>query len=212
MKSNIEILRNYVDGVRPVSVFGYTGKKYIKHEVGSTWVDPKGIEWEQKECGPVRVNRVANVIREAVGIEKCDKCQAEMRWGSRTDNILYRKTGLCTNCLIDYETKLRIVGIYDDYEICKMVSNEMGFLKDAKDKIQDTIKFFSSDSGDITMVCNSDGFMERWKNTNKDKILEDAKKDLKLVYKKIKVLSKIKSKHNKKFKEGAKKYNLESYV
>ena len=31
---------------------------------------------------------------------------------------------MCLKCVIDYETKLRIVGIYQDYEAYKLISNE----------------------------------------------------------------------------------------
>ena len=204
-------MRDYLDGTRPFITVGYTGKKYIKRKVGDQWEDSKGITWEQKESGPTRVNRVSEIVRKARGNEKCN-CGQEIRFGSRIDNILYRKTRLCSNCLIDYETKLRIVGIYDDYERYKLISNEMGFLKDAKDEIRETIKFFSEESGDVTAICNSDGFIERWKNTNKDKILEDAKRDLKLVRQRITALTKIKTQHKNKFQAGAKKFNLETYA
>lgn len=209
--SNLNIVRSYLDGTRPFTVVGYTGKQYAKRNVGEQWTDSKGIEWEQKESGPVRVNRVSDIIREARGKEIC-KCGQEIRWGSRVDNILFRKTGLCANCLIDYETKLRIVGIYNDYEACKLISNEIGFLKDVKDQIEEAIKFFSSDSGDVTAICNSEGFLERWKNTNNDKILVDATRDLKVCKQRIAALSKEKKKFKHKFLEGAKKYKLKSYV
>ncbi len=210
-KSNIDILKDYVAGVRPFVQVGYTGKQYAKRAVGDRWTDVKGVEWEQKESGPVRVNRVADIVREARGKQVC-KCGQEIRWGTRADNILYQKTGMCANCLIDYETKLRIVGIYDDYEAYKLISNEIGFLKDAKDKIAETVKFFSSDPGDVTAICNSEGFLERWKNTNSEKILADAKRDLKMCRQRIAALSKEKQKFKKKFLEGAKKYKLETYV
>lgn len=210
-KSNIDILKDYVAGVRPFTQVGYTGKQYIKRKIGERWTDAKGNEWEQKESGPHQVNRVANIVREAIGIEKC-KCGQEIRWGSRVDKIFYRRTGMCSNCLIDYETNLRIAGIYDDYEAYKIISNEIGFLKDIKAQIEETVKFFSSESGDVNAVCNSAGFIERWKNTNKEQILKDAKRDLKMARKRITALSKRKMEFKKKFIDGAKKWKIETYV
>lgn len=212
MKSNIDILKDYVAGIRPISIFGYTGQQYVKRNVGDQWTDVKGVTWEQKEIGPVRVNKMAEAVREARGIDKCKKCQKEIRWGGRVDHILHRKTGICADCLIEYETKLRIVGVYTDYEVMKMSSNELGIMKDVKAKISEVLKFFQTEQGDVTMLCNSEGFTERWKNTNRDKIIKDAKRDLKLVRQRIAFLAKIKAESKKKFLEGAKKYNLETYV
>ena len=212
MKSNIEIVKDYLAGVRPVSVFGYTGNKYIKRKVGERWTDVSGIEWVQKNSGPQRVNRMADAVREAMGIDKCKKCKCEIRWGTRTDQILYRKTQLCTDCLIEYETKLRILGIYNYYEIMKLAANELSYLKDLKTKILETLKFFKEDNGDVTMVCNSEGFIERWKNTNREQIVQSAKEDLKIIRTRISVLNKIKLENQRKFKKEVRKYKLEYYV
>ena len=208
-KSNIDILRDYVAGVRPFTQVGYTGKKYVKRDIGSKWTDAKGIDWEQKESGPVRVNRVADIVRGVIQ-EKC-KCGQNIRFGSKLDSIFFRKTGLCENCLIDYETKLRILGIYDDYEQYKLMSNEIGHLKEVKDKIQEIVKFFSEDRGDIQMLCNSEGYIERWKNTNQEQVLIDSKKDLELVMQRIAILTRKRNVFKKKYKKAAVKYNLDSY-
>jgi ribosomal protein S8 len=119
---------------------------------------------------------------------------------------------MCENCLITYETKLRILGIYDDYEQYKMLSNELGFLKDARSKIKECLKFFSESSGDVEMVCNSEGFIERWKDINKDQILLDSTRDLKLATKKIAAITKLKKEAKKKYIENAAKYKIETYV
>lgn len=209
-KSNISVIRDYLDGNRPYVITGYTGKKYSKRKVGDHWTDANGTEWEQKTYGPVTINRVADIVREAKE-QRC-KCNQIIKWGSRIDQIFFNKTGMCSNCIIDYETKLRILGIYDDYEKYKLLSNELGFLKDAEAKLKDVIKFFSENSGDVEMVCNSEGFTERWKNTNKDKILQDAKRDLEFVIEKVDSIFTIKEEAKKKYIEGASKYKLETYV
>lgn len=209
-KSNIAIIKDYLAGERPFSQIGYTGKEYAKRSVGERWVDANGQEWEQKEYGPVTINRVAELVK-AAQVQKC-KCGQDIKWGSRLDRIFFRKTGLCENCLIDYETKLRIVGIYDDYEKFKLLSNELGFLKDVRTKIEATLKFFKSESGDVKVLCNSEGFTERWKNTNRDQILRDAKRDLKMARKRIAEIAKEKNKFKKKYVDAASQYDLAIYA
>jgi hypothetical protein len=208
MKNNIEIIKDYLAGERPVSVFGYTGKKYAPRAVGEHWTDPKGQEWEQLASGPRKVNRVANIVREAIGVQKC-RCGQDIKWGNKRDRLFYNKTGLCEGCLIDYETKLHVLGIYPDYEKYKLASNELGATKDLKEKIKETIKYFTGNDTDVTMLCNSEGFMERWKTTNKDQILSDAKKDLKEARRRIEALTKIRDEFKKKYESAAAKFNLE---
>jgi hypothetical protein len=208
MKSNIEIVKDYLAGVRPVIQVGYTGKKYVKRANGETWTDDSGQDWEQRSGGAQKVNRVANIIREAIGVQKC-RCGQEVKWGSKRDRLFYNRTGLCEGCLIDYETKLRVLGIYPDYETYKMASNELGSMKDFKSKIDETIKYFTGRDTDVTMLCNSEGFIERWKTTNKDEILENAKKDLTEVSRRIEALTKIRDECKQKYEASATKFNLE---
>ena len=209
MKTNIQIVKDYLAGERPIAQFGYTGKKYIKRKVGEHWTDAKGIEWVQKDSGPERFNRVAELIRETIGEQKC-KCGASMKWGSKHDRLFFRKTGLCENCIIDYETKLRVLGIYEAYEKYKLASNELGTIKDLKVKIEDTIDYFKKGDTDVTMLCNSEGFTERWKTTNTEQILEDAQKDLEKTIKQIDVLTKFRDECKSKYIEDAIKHGLET--
>lgn len=208
MKSNIEIVKDYLAGVRPVIQVGYTGKEYVKRAVGERWTDKGGQEWVQRESGPQKVNRTADAVREAIGVQKC-RCGQDIKWGSKADRIFYMQTGLCEGCLIDYETKLRILGIYDDYEKYKLASNELGATKDLKAKIRETVKYFESGDTDVTMLCNSEGFMERWKTTNAEQILKDAKNDLKEARRRIAALTRIRDEQKAKYVEACAKYNLE---
>lgn len=209
MKSNIEIVKDYLAGERPFIRVGYTGEKYVKRVTGERWTDPKGQEWVQRESGPQKVNRVADIVRAAIGKETC-RCGQEVKWGSRADRLFYRKTGLCETCLIDYETKLRILGIYGDYEQYKLASNELGATKDLKEKIKETIKYFESGDTDVKMLCNSEGFTERWKTTNADQILTEAKKDLMEARRRIEALSRIRDECKAKYIESCEKYKLEA--
>jgi hypothetical protein len=210
-KSNIDILKDYVAGERPFVQVGYTGEKGKYRVNGEKWKDGDGIEWERRDGKNIRLTKTqAELIREMLN-DKC-KCGQVIRWGTKQDLYFYGRTGMCANCLIDYETKLRIVGIYPDYEKYKLLSYEIGALKDVRQQIEGAIKFFSESTGDVTMLCNSDGFTERWKNTNQDKILADAKVELELVVKRLTDITKEKDDAKKRYKAGTKKYKLEHYA
>ncbi len=208
-KTNIEIVQSYLDGTKLFPVFGYT-PPIIKRNIGDEWVE-KGITWRQENGYKTRVNSQADLIRKARE-ETCKHCGGDMRWGSKLDQLFFSKTGLCENCLIDYETKLRIAGIYPEYEKYKLISNEIGYLKDVLEKIKELIKYFTENNGDVEMICNSEGFIEKWKNTNKDQVLKDANADLKLGKQRIALLTKEKNNAKKKYINGTKKYNLNAYA
>lgn len=212
-KSNIQILRDYVDGVRPFIQVGFVGDKNKYRKEGEKWKDNDGIEWERRKGENIRLTKTqSDLIRELIKEGQKCKCGQDIRWGSKLDKYFFFRTGLCENCLITYETDLRILGIYDVYERYKLISYEMGRLIEAKEKIKEVIKFFNEDSGNVEMICNSDGFVERWKNTNSDKIKEDASRDLTVVNERIEKLSKILEEAKQSYVSSAKPYNIEIYA
>lgn len=201
-KSNIEIVKNYLSGERPFTQVGYTGKR-IKRKDGDQWTDKKGIKWEQKNGFKVRVNEQANLIRELTE-QKC-KCGQQIKWGDKFDRLFYNKTGLCYECIIKEETNLRILGLYPLYERKKLLSNYLGSLKTVKEKVEETIKYFENNDGEITMLCNSDGVLEKFIGTNRNMILEDARKDLKEIDSEINIVSKDYEKTKTEFEEAVSK-------
>lgn len=209
-KSNIEIVRSYLNGERPFTQIGYREIKK-KRKIGEIWTDVSGITWKQENGYKSRVNKQADIIRESAK-QICKKCNSDIKWGSKLDHYFFSKSGMCESCLISYETDLRILGIYEHYERYKIASYTLNKLIDAKENITDTIKYFNENNGDVHMVCNSDGFIERWKNTNIDKIKEDATKDLQLINEKIEKITQLKNEFRQLYIDNAKSYNIEVYV
>jgi len=210
-KSNLAIVQDYLDGNRPFVQVGFAGNKNKWRKNGEKWKDKDGILWERKNGKNVKLTKSqADLIRELTR-SQCS-CGQDIKWGSKLDRYFFNRTGLCENCLIDYETKLRILGIYSDYEQYKLLSYELGTLQGVREQIVSAISYFSNDDSDVTMLCNSEGFTERWRNTNKDKIIEDAKIELDIVDKRISEVIKTKDESKNKYKENVKKYKLEYYA
>lgn len=207
-KTNIEILQNYLDGVRPFPQSGYTKAKAVR-KIGDRWTQ-KGIEWEQKEWGPCRVNRQADNIRDM--LTQICKCGQNIRYGSKRDSLFFAKTGLCEECLIGHETDLRILGIYDIYERYKLLSNEHAFLKDAKQQLSESLEFVKKDEGTLKVLCNSEGYIEKFKGKNVDEFETQLKNDLKLIVFRTKVVGKAKAEAKKEYHSLCKKNKLKIYV
>ena len=175
MKSNIEIVKDYLAGNRPVTKFGYTGdEKYIIRKEGETWTDRKGKEWVQKESGPQTVTKVIDIVRE-LSNQRCSKCNREIRWGSRQDEKIHAKTGMCLDCLAEEETMLRITGQYKNYERKKVLTNELSWLQGTKQKLSEA-KDYVTEHKTFTYT-NSNGTTEEWANDARDDVLKNIQKD-----------------------------------
>ena len=66
-------------------------------------------------------------------------------------------------------------------------------------KIEDSIKYFSGEDRTLDVVCNSEGFIEKFTGLNTDELLKNARSDLKAINKKIKIVSKDAGKVKKEF-------------
>lgn len=185
-KSNLETIKNYLDGERPFLQVGYTGdvNKYIIRKVGETWTDAQGKTWIEKETGPQTVTPLMDMIREEIGIDKCTECGLEIRWGKKLDRKMYNKTHKCFDCLVKEETMLRIRGQYPLYEKRKMLENERSWLLDIKVKLEEAKKY--TEEHKVLTYVNSNGLVEEWENTARDDVLKDIKKDFVKCLKEIK--------------------------
>jgi hypothetical protein len=208
-KSNVSIIRDYLEGISPCPTFGYIPPT-IKRGVGDEW-EKNGITWRQENGYITRVNKKSNVIKKAIGIQKCN-CGLEIRFGNRFDKLFFAKTGMCQDCLAMYETRLRAAGLFPLYEKYKLLSNESGFLKDAKSKLKEVIKYFETEDTTIEILCNSDGFRERFHGTNKEQILKDARNDLKIVRRRLTEVNKLKDSTKKELMENADKVKVKIYA
>lgn len=201
-KSNIDIVKGYLAGERPFIQVGYTPPTVVRKE-GEEWEDASGQRWRQTKGGKVSVNAQADMIRKMTQ-RKC-ACGQDIRFGSRLDSKFFLKTGKCFDCIIKEETELRALGVFQYYENWKMISNYLGFLEDLKQKIEDSVKYLSTESDTLSVLCNGEGFIEKFKGMNSTELLESAKKDLDDVKKAIAKVIKDKVKAKKIYASELKK-------
>lgn len=182
-KSNISIVQDYLDGVRPFTELSmHVSEKDKYRKEGEKWTDTNGIQWQRLNGKTIRLTKTqGDIIREAIGTGlDCKECGAKWKWAKDNDRKMIARTGLCYDCLIDYETKLRILGIYDSYEKYRLAMYELAHLKELKLKVTETLDYFLRTDGDVNTLPESEHDTAiTWKNTNKDKIVADAKADLK---------------------------------
>jgi hypothetical protein len=182
-KSNLAIVRDYLNGERPFIQVGYTADSdFASRKEGEIWTDANGRKWIKKHGSKRAINQVNSDVIEATK-QICADCGMDIRWGNRYDQIFFNKTGKCHECLVKFETELRRLGKYDDYEQKKLLQNQLSQAKEFRIKVQESYDFVSSH--EKISFPNGDGTLDEWTIERRESILKDLKKDLKKIDKQI---------------------------
>ena len=99
----------------------------IVREVGETWTDGNGVQWEQKEWGKEQISSLsstmAGVRNYLAELNRCKGVGCKTIKLGRVDKKLISKTGYCITCLAKKELEIRLDGLWDAYETYKLTSN-----------------------------------------------------------------------------------------
>ena len=176
-KSNLDIIRDYVDGTRPFIQVGYTGDSDMaSRKEGEVWTDSNGKKWIKKNGFKKAINNVNSSIIDSIK-QVCKDCGMEIKWGTKYDQKFFNKTGRCYDCLIKFESHLSIQGKFPDYEKKKVFSNQRSMVRDMIVKMEESLKYLNENEK-ISFV-NGDGSAETWSMENREKMIKELKKDLK---------------------------------
>jgi hypothetical protein len=166
-------------------VFGYEGDTEKKREVGERWVDKDGKEWEQKEGFKVSVTQMDEVRQFLQKMSTCHSKKCETKQYSKADKKLIIKTGYCIVCLDKLEKELKLDGTFPFYEDYKVTLNKLGFIRDFKQKCEDS---YNSLKKDFQMV-SEDGRIENWTwEVDIEQVKKDLKSDIDNSYEAIELL------------------------
>ena len=144
MGKNIQKVQDMMDGNFKRKIqSGYTPTEE-KREVGDTWTDSDGVQWEQKNGYRSKISRTANV-----GIaEKCRTCSDYIvkNW----DKDVHRLTGNCYHCQLNFELDLKFDAPIrhfawrrlKDFENMEALEKDMFRWMDEKEKYEKTEKIF----------------------------------------------------------------------
>ena len=182
-KSNLAIVRDYLNGERPFIQVGYTAdSEFSSRKDCEIWEDANGKKWIKKNGTKRAINNVNTSTIESTKC-RCKDCNMDIRWGNRYDEILYNKTGRCQECLAKFETQLRVKGKYEEYEQNKLLRNQLSQAKEFRTKVQESYNFVSSHQK--ISFPNGDGTSDEWTIERRENILKDLKTDLKKIDKQI---------------------------
>jgi hypothetical protein len=112
-------------------------KKSESRQVGEKWFDSDGNEWEQKDGYVVKLGKEwqQDLHTYLKSFPNCRKETCTCSIPKRLDEKMRRIHGMCFDCVIDMEHKIRLQGKWNEYEKQKVRDNAMAWLAEAeKDK------------------------------------------------------------------------------
>lgn len=153
----------------------------IIRNVGDIWEETLAngdvIQWEQKKGFRVKtrknLSKTVNDLREYLSsFPNCQKETCTCRNPTTLDNKFRRLMGMCHDCVVSYETALKIKGEFNEYALNKMKRNAEEFFKQADQEVEVIIRALDSPG-----YTNGDGSFEKWEVDNKEGIVEKIKNE-----------------------------------
>ena len=158
-KSNLNIVRDYVAGNRPFIQVGYDPNlNNSTRKEGEEWEDGQGNKWIWKNNTKRKVSKLGQIKID----QRCSICNADMKFGNYLDDRFYPKTGKCYDCTISFDSKLKVLGVYADYEKYKIYNSMLSEMKDFKENIIESIDFIEKNPNEKLQFFNDDGSQEFW--------------------------------------------------
>ena len=167
-------LKSILKGEKPEKrvFFGYEGDKKLAK---------KEFEEAQRQ-----IEEKLEATKEARMPWFCPECDKVMK--KRLDNRMWYLYGHCFDCQIDVEHKMKIAGVYDEWEEEKIKTNKLAWLQDKK---QELLEFKKQKTPTFYNQVRPDGYSvdkETWNMDveNIDKLANEALKHLEKIEESLK--------------------------
>ena len=165
---NVKAVREMIAGTHKTQTktnvsFGEK-KTFVKREVGDRWTDDDGTLWEQKKGYKVKLGKLSELRQNLNKFPNCKKEICTCTNPKRNDIKMKTIHGMCFDCVIEMEHKLKIEGKYEEYEREKILANMKSWLKGAeveKEALKTALK---------AKFVNEDGSIEEWNEMSWDEV------------------------------------------
>ena len=147
-------------------------KETTKRNVGDVW-EENGVVWEQKSYGRVKQSKASSELSKVRKyLEEKSSCQSEecdIQKYSTADKKLISKTGFCAVCLSKKENKIKLDGLWKEYEEYKIYSNMAAHGTEVLQKWNQALNEIKN----IHEYVNDDGSLEKWSSNEDVEILRE---------------------------------------
>jgi len=174
-KRDIQRIRNLVSGKQGDATqtqVGYTSK-HIDRSEGDIW-EEFGRKWTLKNGIKMSVTKLDRAKKSVFAPLLCPSCSKPMK--TEHDKKMFFIHNKCLDCVIKYETQLKIEGKYQEYEDKIIKANANFALDEFVDGFDSFLDSIDSSNGFVT----EQGDIEDWhvKALDKHKIREQVMKDV----------------------------------
>ena len=125
-------------------------------EIGERWFDADNNEWEQKNGYKMKLGKVwqQELHQYLTEFPNCQKETCTCGIPKKLDEKMRKIHGMCFDCVVNMEHKIRLEGKWEEYEKTKLKENAIAWLSEAeRDKnliVNELSKAeFTNDFGDI---------------------------------------------------------------
>ena len=148
---------------------GYT-KQVIEHSEGEVW-EEDGRKWTIKNGIKQNITKMDEAKKAYIMPLFCPCCNQIMK--THRDKNYYLIHRKCLNCVVDFETELRRIGAWEEYQN-KIHNSEIdSFITEFKAWVEDSLT--ESNQGFVS----EDGHVENWKGgPNKQRVLDELHKTI----------------------------------
>ena len=169
-KRDVERMRNLITGKQGKKTtlgIGYKKKK-AHHEEGDVWEEDNRT-WTIKDGIKQNITKLDKAKKAHLMPIFCPDCSKPMTyWQDKNFYTLYKR---CFNCQVDFEGKLRVEGLFEEYKK-NIVNDDIDhFITDYSQFIEDCLnnntESFISEAGDI----------EKWKGKINKELVEKSKEE-----------------------------------
>jgi len=156
---------------------GYVPKEEPKvtRTVGEKWFDSDGNEWEQKEGYSVKLGKQwQQELHEYLNtFPNCRKEVCTCSMPKRLDEKMKAIHGMCFDCVVEMEHKIKLEKKWDEYEKEKLRQNALSWLKEAERD-----KNLIAEELSKVEFANSFGDSEKWDTgVTKEQILQKIEEE-----------------------------------
>jgi hypothetical protein len=139
---------------------GYTAD-YIEHKEGDVW-EERGKKWTIKNGIKQTVTRFDVIKKKIFAPITCPNCNKPMAKG-HIDKYMFSIHQKCSDCVFEYETKLKVQGKYDEYERNMIKQGVVYHIKEMENVL---LELLMGQSGE--QYVTEAGDIEEWKGKSLD--------------------------------------------
>ena len=152
---------------------GYT-KEHVERKEGDVWEENKKT-WTIKNGIKMTITKLDKVKQALQMPLTCPACHQSMNKG-RLDKMMYSIHKQCSDCVIKYETKLKLEGKFEEYQLN---INKQGVTYHIKE-MENILLELVMDQSNESFVTEA-GDIETWKGKgfDKQKVVEDIQEYIK---------------------------------